>query len=207
MELSITIDFGESFVTYNIEGDGPLALSTYEEIAKLKAVISTQHFPNTNGITTKPSYFQMYQLMKQLVNYATDCIKPAITYFNQKFECDLKPIVTAFKYARYFDPTKITELKPCSTDIDNLKAFPFLIDHIEDSKKEILSYLAKVDDVSSEVDKLEWWKRYAMQLPRWSAACKLTLLVQPSSAVSRVSFFIADKLIFRTANLCTRGLY
>ena len=60
---SITIDFGEPFVkaTYNLEGDGPLALSAYEEIAKLKAVILTQHFPNTNATATK--LFRMYQLM------------------------------------------------------------------------------------------------------------------------------------------------
>ena len=56
---------------------------------------------------------------------------------------------TAFKYARYFGPTKITELKPCSTDIDNLKAFPFLIEGTS-------SYLEKVGDVFSEVDKSEW---------------------------------------------------
>ena len=43
-------DFGEPFVkaTYNLEGDGPLALNAYEEITKLNAVISTQHFPNTS---------------------------------------------------------------------------------------------------------------------------------------------------------------
>ena len=76
---------------------------------------------------------------QQLINYATECIKPAITYFKQKFECDLKPIVTAFKYARYFDPMKITELKPCSTDVDNLKAFPFLSDRIEELKRELPS--------------------------------------------------------------------
>ena len=95
---------------------------------------------------------------------------PAITYFKQKFECDLKPIVTAFKYAIYFDPMKITGLKPCSTDVDNLKAFPFLSDRIEDLKRELPSYLAKVDDDYSEVDKQEWWKKYANQLPHWSAA-------------------------------------
>ena len=57
MELAITIDFGEPFVkaTYNLEGDGPLALSAHEEIAKLKVVISTQHFPNTDAIATKLS--------------------------------------------------------------------------------------------------------------------------------------------------------
>ena len=34
MELAIPVDVGEVFVkaTYNLEGDGPLALSTYEHI-------------------------------------------------------------------------------------------------------------------------------------------------------------------------------
>ena len=34
------------------------------------------------------------------------------------------------------------------------ESFPFLSDRIEDLKRELPSYLAKVDDVSSEVDKL-----------------------------------------------------
>ena len=90
-------------------------LSAHEEIAKLKAVISTQHFPNTKAIATKlPSNVSAHE--QQLINYANECIEPAIM------------LVTDFKYARYFDPTKIMELKPCSTDIDNVKAFPFLID-------------------------------------------------------------------------------
>ena len=38
MENAVTIDFGEPFAkaTCNLEGDGPLALSAYEENAKLK---------------------------------------------------------------------------------------------------------------------------------------------------------------------------
>lgn len=191
VELAITIDFGEPFVkaTYNLEGDGPLALSAYEEIAKLNAVISTQHFPNTIAIATKLSS-NVSARKQQLINYATECVKPAITYFKQKFECDLKPIVTAFKYARYFDPTKITELKPCSADVDNLKAFPFLSDRIQDLKRELPTYLAKVDGVvgvSSEVG-IEWWKKYADELPHWSAAFQLILLVQPSSAAAERVF-------------------
>jgi len=106
---------------------------------------------------------------QQLINHATECIKPAITYFNQKFECDLKPIVSAFKYARYFDPTKIMKLKPCSTDIDNMKVFHFLIDHIARRLKKRTSELS-------------------MQLPHWSTACKLILLVLPSSAAAERVF-------------------
>ncbi len=49
MELAGTVDFGEPFVkaTYRLEGNGSLAFSAYEEIVKLQATISTQHFPNT----------------------------------------------------------------------------------------------------------------------------------------------------------------
>ncbi len=38
----------------------------------------------------------------------------------------MKEAVSAFKYAQYFDPTKINELKPTSNDIDNLRVLPFL---------------------------------------------------------------------------------
>ena len=76
------------------------------------------------------------------------------------------------------------------------EAFPVLSGRIEDLKRELPSYLAKVDDVSSEVDKLEWWKKYTNQLLHWSAACKLILLVQPSSAAAERFFFAVNELFF-----------
>ena len=88
---------------YRLEGGW---VSAYEEIVKLQATISTQHFPNTTAVASRLSSSRPTQ-KQQLINYATDCIKPAITYFKQKFESDLQPIVTAFKYARYFDPVKL----------------------------------------------------------------------------------------------------
>ncbi len=129
---------------YRLEGGW---VSAYEEIVKLQATISTQHFPNTTAVSSRLSSSRPTQ-KQQLINYATDCIKPA--YFKQKFESDLQPIVTAFKYARYFDPAKVSELKPCATDMDQLKAFTFLSDKLEDFKKELPNYLAKVDGVSPD---------------------------------------------------------
>ena len=38
--------------------------------------------------------------------------------------------------------------------------------------------------ISSGVDKLEWWKKYANQLPHWSVTCRQILLVQPSSTAA-----------------------
>ncbi len=38
---------------------------------------------------------------------------------NAKFDIDLKETLEAFKFARYFDPCKVTELKPTYSDVDN----------------------------------------------------------------------------------------
>ena len=97
MELATTIEFGEPFVkaTYRLEGDEPLALAAYEEIVTLYASISAQHFPNTLAVATtklSPSTIQK----RQLIDCVVDCIKPAVAYFKQKFECDLKEVVAAF---------------------------------------------------------------------------------------------------------------
>ena len=72
IELAVTIYLGEPFgkATCNLEGNGPLALSAYEENAKLKAVVSTQSFLNTNAIATKLS-LNVSAHEQQLINYAT----------------------------------------------------------------------------------------------------------------------------------------
>ena len=46
VELAVTIDAGMPFVraTYNLEGDGPLALKCYEEISSLKAAVTQAHY-------------------------------------------------------------------------------------------------------------------------------------------------------------------
>ena len=76
--------------------------------------------------------------------------KPAYSYFKQKFEVELKPIVEVFEYARFFDPAKVNELKPSSSDIDHLKVFPFLKDRLDALKGELPLYMAKADGVSQE---------------------------------------------------------
>ncbi len=70
MELAVTVDFGEPFVkaTYRLEWDGSLAFSAYEEIVKLQATISTQHFPNTTAVASRLSSSRPTQ-KQQLINY------------------------------------------------------------------------------------------------------------------------------------------
>ena len=57
IEIAITIDAMEAFAkaTYNLEGDGALTLSAYEEIRKLFAVVSAKHFPNVAAVAKQLS--------------------------------------------------------------------------------------------------------------------------------------------------------
>ena len=107
---------------------------------------------------------------------------------------ELKPLVEIFKYAWFFDPAKVGELKPSSSDIDNLKVFPFLKDRLEELKRELPLYMEKADSVSPELDKLKWWKKHQLELPIWSRACKTALLIQPSSAAAERVFSLLNKV-------------
>ena len=63
---------------------------------------------------------------QQLVAYSKTCVQTAFNYFKSKFDDDLKPVLLAFKAARYFSPSKVHEMKPSVTDPDSLSAFTFL---------------------------------------------------------------------------------
>ena len=57
---------------------------------------------------------------------------------------------------------------------------------------ELPTYLAKVADVSDEIDPVEWWSRASPELPNWSKAARQILLVQPpSSSAERVFSLLA----------------
>jgi len=53
-----------------------------------------------------------------------------------------------------FYPSRIEELKPYSTDIDDVKVFPFLnsSEKLEELKSELPSYVAKSGSMPAEVD-------------------------------------------------------
>ena len=84
---------------------------------------------------------------------------------------------------------QIRDLKPTATDVDSLRAFPFLdstslIDI--DLKSELPTYLAVAEDVSrsSQTEPIAWWKSHEADLQNWNKALRLVLLVQPSSAAA-----------------------
>ncbi len=195
VELAVVIDFGEQFVksTYNLEGDGALIVTCYEEILKLRAVVHSSYYPNLEAITQSLSQGNVI-IQHQWKSHAFSCIKPGVDYFNNKFGSDTVYPLNVFKAGRLFSPSKVFEIKPTASDIDSLKDIKFLDNPliIAGLKEELPTYLAKADDVSSTIDILEWWKRNEVALPHWSAAAKKTLLVQPSSAASERVFSLLN---------------
>ena len=137
VELAITVDVGETFVkaTYYLEGDGPLVFICYEKISQLRASVSTAYYPSTDAVIRRIANGNVV-VHQQCTTYAQSCAQPAYDNFISKFDIDLKATLSAFKAARCFDPSKLTELRPTCCDIDSLRAFPFLnSDSIIDSLK------------------------------------------------------------------------
>ena len=112
-------------------------------------------------------------------------------------------IFSLFKAARLFLPYMVHELKPTSETVNELKAFLFLNDKLGDLKAELPAYIASAEDVSSESDTMNWWKRNELILPHWAEACKRALLVQPSSAAAEKPFFRTHFQISRIVLLRT----
>ena len=82
MELAITVDAMEPFAkaTYALEGDGALAVVTYEHVRMLYSVISTDHYPNVNAVAKQLATGDATR-EQQLVGYAKVCVQPAYQYF------------------------------------------------------------------------------------------------------------------------------
>ncbi len=194
MEIAITVDAMEAFVkaTYKLEGDGPIALVAYQQISLLYSHVSLEHFPNVNAVARSLANGNSTH-ERQLIDYAKAACVPAYANFKEKFDNDLRPIVLAFKSARYLSPSKVNELKPTANDMDSFAAFPFLnTEAINGLKSELPEYLAAAEDVSDEVDVLMWWKSHEGTLPKWSSTCKKLLLVQPSSAAAERVFSLLN---------------
>ena len=77
-----------------------------------------------------------------------------------------------------------------------LKAFSFLSSQetINGLKMEIPMYMAADEDVSTEINLIAWWKRHALEPPKWTNAFKMVLLVQPSSATAERDFKFTTKI-------------
>ena len=133
--------------TYDLEGDGPLALECYKEIVGVRNSIQVRHWPNTAAVAKRIA--TALQPEQYWLSYAGHCVQRAFDYFEGKCFQDFTPIMDAFKSARLFNPGKVTDLKPTAAPVDTLKAFPFFRDElIHDLKLELPYYLAAADSTS-----------------------------------------------------------
>ena len=198
VELAVVIDVGEQFVkaTYRLEGDGPWGFSCFEILSAVDASIRNAHMPNTQTVIGRLTGMPIStQIGQQWLLYARSCVEPGLNYFQMKFHGELSGSVAAFKAARFFLPHKIDEMKPDSSAIDTLKAFPFLdnVTVLNGLKEELPLYLAKAADVSNSIETLSWWKKNSEDLPCWSGAVCKVALVQPSSAAAERVFSLLNK--------------
>ena len=194
VQLAAIVDYGEPFVkgTYNLEGDGSLALRCYEIVDTIRASIHTANTPNVLAIAEKLSVGGPHT--KQfLINHARACIQPGIDYFNKQIDTTLQGPLAAFKAARFFSPQKLYDLQPDASSIESLRAFPFFHDEdLQSLKAELPAYLVKAAGVTSSIDPLQWWQRNATCLPHWASAARKVVLVQPSSAASERVFSLLN---------------
>ena len=72
IELAATIDAMEPFVkaTYNLEGDGLLALRAYHELRTVESSIANAYYPNIIAVSRLLSQGNVL-MQQQWVNYAT----------------------------------------------------------------------------------------------------------------------------------------
>ena len=101
----------ETFVkaTYRLEGDGPLVFECYEVIKGIVAAIQIGNYPNVQAVAHKlsPGNTANYH---NWVTYAIGCLKPGMDNFLARFGNHTTSPLSAFKAARLFSPSKVSEM-------------------------------------------------------------------------------------------------
>lgn len=193
IELAAVVDAGKPMVesTYILEGDGTLAWQCYEQLLIIQNSIHGANLPNLTALSREVSGGNV-AVAQQYHQYGIAAIRPGWEYFTNTVMGVMGPQVEMFKAARLFSPRHITQLRPVANDVDVLTSIAFLNDAamIANMKNELPRYLARADGIADGVDPIRWWKENEAELPFWSAAAKLILLMQPSSASSERVFSI-----------------
>ena len=154
VELAAVIDAGEPLVktTYDLEGDGPLALNCYEAMTTVLTPIQTGHYPNLEAASRKLSQGDS-QLCQRWVRHGMDCVEPGLEYFADAVSGTLSNSMAVFKAVRIFNPKKAVEIQPDAAALDCLSVLPFLdTATLQNLKTELPLYLSKAADISPDYD-------------------------------------------------------
>ena len=69
--------------TYDLEGDGPLALECYEKIIRARNSIQVHHWPNTAAFANRIA--TALQSEQYWMSYAGNCVQRGFDYFEVKY--------------------------------------------------------------------------------------------------------------------------
>ena len=125
VELAVTVDAALPFVkaTYVLEGDGPLALSCYETISSLNAAARQANYNNLAAVASNLSSGDTV-MEEHLIDHAKSCVQPGISFNFQQLSTNMKGPLEAFKAARLFSPSKLSEMNPGVNAIDSFISLP-----------------------------------------------------------------------------------
>ena len=72
----------------------------------------------------------------------------------------------------------------------------------------IFMNLAAAEDVSDQVNPVEWWKAHAGDLKNWARVFRLVIIISPAIICSsRKGIFYTFTVLFATAEIVIRRLY
>ena len=120
-------------------------------------------------------------------------MQPTLEYFKGLLDSSLKGNISIFKAVQIFNSQKVAMLKPDVLHVNALQIIPFFKnEELEKLKAELPSYLAKADDISDNLDPLQWCKLNASVLSHWSNTVRKVLAIQPSSAAAERVFSLLN---------------
>lgn len=124
MQLAATVDGGEPFVkkTYLMEGDADLSYHVYKWLQEVLVAVGHSHLPNVEAVASQIAP-EDNQKRNALIQYAKDCIRPALQYFQRRFahlDGDLHWLVQVYKAVRLCDPYFVRDTRPTVAMVDEL---------------------------------------------------------------------------------------
>lgn len=101
-----------------LEGDGPLALRSYEAMNIIFTAICSAHYLNVQAVAKKLEGNVHNVCLPQMLHYTHGSVKSGLDYFLEKLE--LKEALSAFQLIY---PPKVHIMQPTSSDIECLHPF------------------------------------------------------------------------------------
>jgi hAT family protein len=204
MELALQMDFGKIITEtiYFLEGDGFLIIYAYDKLKFIEAHI--KNLTNVKDqVNLKNTYAAASELCakknnreleaKKLIQKTVNKMQPVLTYLQEQFTT-LAPQMNLFKAAKLFSPLYVASRPLDTNDVDDLKVISYFTDDkVRSLKEEFAKYHTLAAQCATNFDPLTWWSNVSGDLPAWSAACRVIILYQPSSAAAERVFSMLRK--------------